>query len=284
MSSDPFAAFLNRTARLLSVHTSTVLVGVVAAAVLILFSFGVVVQVMMISREKKLSLRGAVSAASASLWAIPVLAVLACFAFRVAAAPDVAPPIAERKEAASETALKFEPLKQSPAWATDTPVRRDSDNRVQGTVVSARGASVADAERQLAAATAGLLRREYPHEAGIADRTRLTPDLVRPLVARRFVQPGYETVGTHHNKIAKVYWQLDLSEQNREAMRDGLALPRLWIVGGALALLAIIFVGVATYFRLDAATAGQYRFRLKLATTTLICASGLLLTALLPVA
>jgi len=264
--------------------TAFVLAGVVVAAILVLFSLGVVVQVMMISREKKLSLRSAVSTAAASMWAIPVLAVLAVFAFRAAAAPEVPTIGEERKADETDTALKFEPLKQPPQWTSDIAVRRESDNTLQTVVLSSRGASVADAERQLAAATAKLLRREYPKDAGIAAGTRFTPAAAKPLVARQFVQPGYETVGTHRNNIVNVYWQLDLAEKNREAMRGKLALPRLWIVGGAIGLLAIVFVGVATYLRLDAATAGQYRFRLKLATTTLICASGLLLTALLPVA
>jgi hypothetical protein len=283
---NPFPEFLSRTARLLSINTGTALAGIVVAAVLVLFSFGVVVQVMMISREKKLSLRSAVSNAAASVWAIPVLAVLACFAYRVAAAPDVTPPRVEPRETATGTELKFEPLKTAPEWTARARRREGSDHHLQTIVLSARGASVADAERQLADNTAALLRREFPKDfaPGLGAGARLTPEAAQPLVARRFVQPGYETVGTHENKIARVYWQLELTEKNREAMRGKLATPRLWIVGGVIGLLALIFLGVATYLRLDAATAGQYRFRLKLATTTLICASGLLLTALLPIA
>jgi hypothetical protein len=270
MSSSPLTAF--------------VLAGVVVAAILIVFSLGVVVQVMMISREKKLSLRSTISTAAASVWAVPVLAVLALFAFRAAAAPKIPAPVVEKKADGAETALKFEPLKQPPQWTSNSPVRRESDNQLRTIVLSSRGASVDDAERQLAAATANLLRREYPKEFDIAGVPRPTPETVRPLVALRFVQPGYETVGVRRNEISQVYWQLDLSEKNRAAMRGKLARPRLWIIGGAIGLLAIVFVGIATYLRLDAATAGRYRFRLKLATTTLICASGLLLTALLPVA
>jgi hypothetical protein len=287
MQLDSFNDNLTRSAKILSVDANLLLVGGIVAAILILFSFGVVVQVMMISREKKLSLRSACSQVAASVWAIPVLAVLACFALRAAAAPAVNSPTDKGRDhpaEATEVALKFEPVKEPPLWTSDMPVRRESDNFLLTTVVSARGASVADAERQLAAETAGVLRKEYPKDAGLTGSSRLTPQSLQPLVARKFVQPGYETVGVHRNKIARVYWQLDLSGKNRDAVRSELATPRLWIVVGAIGLLAIVFIGIATYLRLDAATAGRYRLRLKLATTTLICASGLLLTALLPVA
>ena len=278
--------FLFHAAKRFSVSTDTVTMSMVLLAILVLFSLGVVFQVMMIGRKKKISLRSAVSQGLSSLWAIPVLAVLACFGFRVMQTQELRPAIVENEQTDAPSVLPFKPTKEPPQWIMDIPIWRNSDNELLSMTLTARGANVADAERQLTVKTAALLNEEYPRDlaSGLGRRPQLTLKNVQPLISQRFVQPGYETVGKHRNDVTQVYWRLDLSQKNRATLRSAAAMPRLWIVGGAVALLAVIVFGISTYLRLDAATEGKYRFRLKLATTTLICTAGLLLTALLPVA
>ena len=165
MFADRWQEFLVRTAHALSVSKDTVLLGVVLLGILVVFSLGVVAQVMMIGREGKLSLGSAVRYGFASIWAVPVLAVLACFAIRIGVFPQPAAPVVEiRLNDTPGSALPFTPAKAPPQWVSESPIRRDSGNRLQCRILSARGASVADAERQLAAETETILRQEFPRE------------------------------------------------------------------------------------------------------------------------
>ncbi|MCH8830308.1 MAG: hypothetical protein IID45_12090, partial [Planctomycetes bacterium] len=86
------------------------------------------------------------------------------------------------------------------------------------------------------------------------------------------------------NTAYQVFWKIDDSAEVQARVREESAVPRIWLLGGFIALLTLIVVAVAAYLRLDARTNGRFRIRLKLATTALIVAGGMLLTALIPVA
>ncbi|MFQ5730981.1 MAG: hypothetical protein ACE5KM_03390 [Planctomycetaceae bacterium] len=277
MSPNSVTQFVTRMARLMSVGETTVYAGVIAAGILLVFSVGVFVQVLMISREKKVSLRTTLSHAAASLWAIPVLGVLAFFAYRVAEANTARQPTAQSvKNDREADVLRFQATEEAQSWVNDAR-KRAKTGKLRAVVISARGANVAHAERRLRQQVLNRLRQEYPGEA---DGVR--PAAVDPLVKRRFSQPGYEQVGLHRNEVWKVYWLLDFSRQNRQAVRQAAVVPRLWTVGAAVTLLALVCVGVTLYLRLDASTAGRYRFRLKFATTALLVAAGMLVAAVVP--
>ena len=83
--------------------------------------------------------------------------------------------------------------------------------------------------------------------------------------------------------MVKVYWLLDLSQEKRSAVREAAVAPRQWTVGAGIALLALVLVGVTMYLRLDASTGGQYRWRLRFATTVLLVAVGSLIAATVPI-
>lgn len=269
---------VHRLARLLSVNETAVYAGGIAVAVLLLFSLGVLVQVMLISREKHVSLRSAVSNAAASIWALPVIAMLGFFVYRVAETYTPQPPNAQTVIADRDAdELPFQPTASPESWVTDTP-RRYRNGKLEQVVISARGATVAHAERRLRQQAADVLKREYPGEAD-----GVQPDNVTPMVTKRCEQPGVERVGELRNTVWQVHWLLDLSPPKREAVRDAAVAPRLWTLGGAVALLALIAVGVTMYLRLDASTAGKYRFRLRFATTVLLTAVGLLIAAIVPI-
>ena len=65
--------------------------------------------------------------------------------------------------------------------------------------------------------------------------------------------------------------------------REQIVERRLWTLGSLLGVFTLILGATATYLRLDAATSGAYRLRLKLATVALIVAGGMGVAMMLPV-
>eukprot|EP00913_Durusdinium_trenchii_P028274 g26502.t1 len=211
-----------------------------------------------------------------------------------------------QRERTEETAAKpakaepeFIPGKEAPAWTKfQQPGTTDVITTASGDhdVITARGATIAEAERKLAAiARKRLIARITDKERRADDSSMIAHaddrSIASHAVEKRFEQPGTEKVRVsrpgsqdkeYSTKAYQVYWKLDFSEKARQEIRREAAVPRLWIVGGLVALLTMIAAAVATYLRVDARTEGKYRFRLKSATTVFLVAAGLLLTAVLP--
>lgn len=283
--------FVDETAAALQVSDSFVWALGAFAGLLVVFAIGVVFQVTMISREKKMSLKSTLGYIANSFWAIPVLAMLAFFTFRVATAGQPTRPPAKTnqflsyEEQQSGVELAFHPTGKASGWTERTPERAGRGGELKSIVLSARGAHVEDAERKLVKQTRDLLSQEFPKQFGEMNFGRLNAKTIkRHLVEKVEEQPGVETVGTYRNDATQVYWKLNLNQENRIHLREAVVTPRLWILGGVFGLLTIIVVALAGYFRLDAKTEGRYRFRLKLATTSLIVGTGIVLTAMLPLA
>lgn len=286
--------FVEETARSLSVSETAIWAVGIAAGLLLLFAIGVVFQVMLISREKKLSVKSTLAHIGNAFWALPVLAVLAFFAFRVVSAGQALEGTRAGKRSVAIDAettdaddksveLTFHPTDKAAGWTEYTPVRGGPDGELQSIILAARGAHAADAERKLAKQTRDLLAKEFPREFGNLDFGRLDAVMLkRHIVKQTEEQRGVETVGNYRNDASKVYWQLDLASKNRAELREAVVAPRLWVLGGAFGLIAVVLAAVAGYFRLDARTEGRYRFRLKLATMSLIVGVGLVVTAVLP--
>ncbi len=87
-------------------------------------------------------------------------------------------------------------------------------------------------------------------------------------------------------KMYKVYWQIELSPKVRTQLegtwKEEVAVQRAWLLGGVFGLLTLIAGTFALYFHLDEKTSGEKRFRLKLAATALMSAGTLGLLAALP--
>lgn len=292
-----------------SISQEMTIAGLILTTLLLLFAAGVVVHVVLVSHDRKISIRSAMKYALSAIWAIPVLAMLAAFGYRTtdylqrtheqAQSVDrsAEEPVADRSS--DRPAPKFVPEKPAPEW---TKFRQPGPDEVVTTasgdldVIVARGADVADAERKLVAlARKRLVQHARSHSKAENDVAVLANADDRAIrihaVKDRFEQPGTETVhikrpGTadkvYSNKVYQVYWKLDFSQQAREDIRQTAALPRVWILGGLVGLLTLIAVAIATYLRLDARTEGKYRLQLKSATTVFVVAAGLLVTALLP--
>jgi len=291
MLHDNVNAFLRRTAELFSVSETTVVVAAILMAALAAFSVGVLVQVMMISRDRKLSWRSAFSYAVSSAWAIPVLAVTAFFAYRVFETYQRSePPPPSHVNRKGDVSVAFVPIEQAgrktPNWIGDvgSPIRDPQTKELKQVVVSARGADTEDAERRLTRKVQKLYAKEFPEENGTLNPAALSTERIKShlLAEEPFEQPGVEQVGEYTNNVTEVYWRLDFSPEARQSLREAAVAPRIWTLVGGLVLLGAIVIGVTLYLRLDAATAGRYRLRLKLATTSLIVAVGLAVTALLP--
>lgn len=281
--------FVEETAAALQVSESVVWALSGLAGLLMVFALGVMIQVIMINREKKMSFRSLLGHIGNTIWAVPVLAMIAFFGFRIATAGQPTHTPQKKREIVARDAehngvqLAFVPTSKAASWTERGNIRDSRSRQLQSAVLNARGAHVNDAETKLARQARELLAREYPNEFGDLSFGRLNAKTLKEhIVTKVEVQPGVETVGTYRNDASQVFWKLDLSPERRAGLREDIVTPRLWILGGAFALLTIIFVALAGYFRLDAKTEGRYRIRLKLATTALIVGSGIVLTAMLP--
>ena len=309
------SGFIRTTAEALSITEGTVVAGFVAAGLLLLFSAGVVANVLLISRDRKITFRAAMSYAFSTLWAVPVLAVLAFFTTRAvnhfhdpANEAEISQTQSgdERTDKSARAKLEFKAKTTAPDWTrTATRVSLDSGDAESSPqpVLVADGATVAGAQRKLLVKTrAKLAALSSPSETKpwlAIDVSRETSDAAirKHVVYRDFVQRGVEKITAsrpgeaakvYENDVYRVYWELDLSPAAREQLEEAAVLPRIWLLGGVVGVLALIVFSVAVYLRLDARTSGRCRFRLKLATTSLIVAGivagGLLMTALLPFA
>jgi hypothetical protein len=81
----------------------------------------------------------------------------------------------------------------------------------------------------------------------------------------------------------RVHLRYDFSPQLQDALsshwRGRTVEHRIGILGGMLGLVTLMLGTAAGYFRLDDATGGKYRRRLKLAAALVVAAGGLATTA-----
>lgn len=105
--------------------------------------------------------------------------------------------------------------------------------------------------------------------------------------AERHIEQVERKMAGHMVDMYRAHALLKLSPQLRAELhpvwRDQIVEQRLWTLGGLVALVALSVASIAAYLRLDAATGGSYRRRLKLATVSLIVAGGLVAATTLPI-
>jgi hypothetical protein len=144
--------------------------------------------------------------------------------------------------------------------------------------------SVEEARRNLVGPTSELVQQDF--DQFFPGGSNLPQEVIQKHVVRaEAVKSQVHEDGDTPCTMYKVYWQVELSSQVREALSDTwkteIATKRAWLLGEVLGLLTLIAVSFAAYFHLDKKSDGAYRFRLKLAATSLMTAGGLGLIAAL---
>jgi hypothetical protein len=243
------------------------------------------------------------------LWASPVIAVMAFVAMRVV--PHFQFGTANQRAAdALPTWLHTEGVIDVPAFVDQTtPVSIDADSgdslpswttqevsRLKSSKGNPRNVvwrvvkesswekSVEEARRNLVGPTSELVQQDF--DQFFPGGSNLPQEVIQKHVVRAEAVKSqvHEDVDTPFT-MYKVYWQVELSSQVREALSDTwkteIATKRAWLLGEVLGLLTLIAVSFAAYFHLDKKSDGAYRFRLKLAATSLMTAGGLGLIAAL---
>lgn len=169
-------------------------------------------------------------------------------------------------------------LTELPAWVTE---KLDGDDSLTRTYSSGLWVTTEEADQELLRKVAPEVQQffwsEYPAAAGWSP----TPELIVPsgAVARRC----YETVpvqfGEHTQTMHKAHWQVAHRPEVARFLFDNwrpLAVrQRLIWAGVGVGLLTLIFGSLGAYYRLNAATAGRYRGRLRFATGAVCVAGGL---------
>ena len=93
------------------------------------------------------------------------------------------------------------------------------------------------------------------------------------LVSQRAVERSEVQVGEFTEPVFRAYWEIDrpddLETKLFAAWRPEELKSRLWMLGGGMGLLTLLFGSLACYFRIDDATHGKYRNKLRVGTGAL---------------
>jgi hypothetical protein len=169
-------------------------------------------------------------------------------------------------------------LTELPAWVTATS---NGDDSLPRTYTSGLWVTTDEADQELLRHVAPELQHyfwsEYPAAAGWSP----APEMIVPsgAVARRC----YETVpvqfGEHTQTMHKAHWQVartpEVARYFFDKWRPLAVQQRLVRAGAVIGLLTLVFGALGAYYRLNAATAGRFRGRLRFATGAVCIAGGL---------
>ncbi|MEZ6054063.1 MAG: hypothetical protein R3C02_22145 [Planctomycetaceae bacterium] len=93
------------------------------------------------------------------------------------------------------------------------------------------------------------------------------------VVLERAIEQTKLAVGEFEEPVFTAYWHItepeNLDSQLFAAWRPEALKSRLWLFGGGMGLLTLLFGSMATYFRVDEATHGKYRNKLRVGTGAL---------------
>lgn len=171
-----------------------------------------------------------------------------------------------------------------PKW-TETPTFISGRELIS--LSSGRFATIAEAEEQVASQALARARQHFSGMDTIdwhADQVRVAElidqNAVKDCVGE--VIPNYDFGNGIKATMYRVHARIDLNAQLADALqnfaRDKTVDRRLMSLGGLLGLVTLMLGTAASYFRLDDATNGAYRKRLKLAAVALIAAASLAAT------
>ena len=173
-----------------------------------------------------------------------------------------------------------ETQREAPDWAGKDPIPRGEGVLVP--LSSQMWATMGEAERQVTERAAAYVKEfyhdEYPiHGEWTVPVPVLEQGAVSALVGEEIDKDFGGEIGT--KKMFRAHLRLDVGPDLRRALHaswhDQVVNHRLTELGGLLGLATMMLATAAGYFRLDDATAGQYRRRLKFAAAALISAGSL---------
>ncbi|MEK6246549.1 MAG: hypothetical protein N2C12_00115, partial [Planctomycetales bacterium] len=172
-----------------------------------------------------------------------------------------------------------------PEWAGISP--RRLDGTVQMAIDEGPYVQVIDCQKQIDAKLLGAVK-EYAENfiaAGSGDLTSVPPSFLRSeIVKEEFIKTTFHHFGLDEQKMYHVYLLLEFDEEAdaylRQRLQRATINSRLWYTSFGLGSAFILLGTGFSYLRIDQATAGKYKGRLKLASGAVILsltASGALL-------
>jgi hypothetical protein len=261
----------------------------------------VLVATVLLASNQRSAILGRIGAALGLLaWIVPAVALVSMIGIRSVAVPASSVAVTPVSHAGAGTVPVENPAPQPPprlvvrAISTDEPEWTKGPQTANGRELvclsSQRFATLAEAEQQITSEALWRVKERYKNRE-VTELTGVFPN-----------SPGWEPpleiidqfavvnmVGEVKDKdfgngitgkIYRAHLKLDFSPNLRDELeaswRGYTAQQRLIGLGSALGLVTLVLGAVAGYFRLDDATGGAYRWRLKLAAAALIVAGGLI--------
>lgn len=169
-----------------------------------------------------------------------------------------------------------ERLTALPAWISSSIEDPDSRVYTSGLWVTTEEADQ-ELARKLAPALSEYFWAQYPQAAG------WTPSEVLCVQSGAVARRCYESVpmqliGEHPHTMHRAYWQVQHTPEAARFLfgnwRPLAVQQRLVWLGGSILLLTLLCGAASAYFRVDAATGGRYRGRLRFAAGAVCVAGG----------
>jgi hypothetical protein len=162
-----------------------------------------------------------------------------------------------------------------PAWISNSTTEPDARVYTSGLWVTT-GEADQELTRKLSPALSEYFWAQYPQAAG------WTPSEVLCVQSGAVAQRCYESVpmqfGDDTHTMHRAYWQVQHTPESAQFLFDNwrpLAVQqRLVWLGGGILLLTLLCGAASAYFRVDAATGGRYRGRLRFAAGAVCVAGG----------
>jgi len=177
-------------------------------------------------------------------------------------------------------------VNEAPTWSAseEIAVEQNPDvDQVQPVFRSKRYAAREQAVDEVTKSAVRFLERKYQTE--LNSRVKIDPSLVdrlavSELVVERYIKEFPLSEGDPVlNEMFIAHLRLNLGDPLRDAVyaqsRAQTVNQRLQVLGGGLALVTLLLGTVSTYLRLDDATGGKYRTRLKFAAAAVLAAAGM---------
>ena len=279
------------------------------AAGLIVVAVGIAVHTLLKERGKKVSVGGAASHLLALLWLIPIAAVCVVIALPVQLYFSSNQPRPRADDGTYQIGHddSLQIATTNLGQPTDPEFTDDEDAPEPKRPTWVDAGEVVDGSRRLVVVQSQqfpqeqrarvdalqeaiqVVRADFQQTRNAQGRWILYRAIVkREAVKKTFVEPIQRSTGLNDFAVVRVYHQVELSDEVRDAIlpswRGQIVEGRLWILGGLLGFITLMLGTAATYLRLDMLTSGNYRRRLKLASVSLVVAGGLGLATFLRLA
>lgn len=175
---------------------------------------------------------------------------------------------------------------ERPDWAAETERMDGIEWNHTRVLASQPWATIDEAEAELARRTtqelAAYLRHTTPEASSFTIPLSLVEDT--GIVARRCLVTESMQIGEFSEPIHRVYWELEYDPEVSHVLtaswREQVVERRLIWLGGGVGALTVLLGSLGVYSRLNEATGGRYRGRLRVAAGAVCLAVGLAATML----